>query len=496
MISETEILKAPPSEELDQLIAWRREFHSYPEIRWTEFWTSTRIVEILKDLGFEVLYGKKLYDLLMDSEPSVLQLRKYVPDEDVMNDAYSKAIERLEGESRIAPMQGGLTGVVAWIEGKKVYDGKVMVLGGGRGENDGKGAGEGAGGDGASGGDAGGKGEVTKEEDGEEGNGARKNPSTFGFRVDIDGLPLMESAGSDHSPTDAGFSSSNGNMHACGHDGHIAIGLGLAKMISENIDELYGKYYLLFQPGEEGGMGGEVFSHLPFMKEIDHFATVHLGLMGGRKLSCGLSFMDANAHSVEFLGRSTHSAVAPNEGRNALLAACTAVTQLYAIPRHGEGASRVNVGEFHSDNAMNIISDKTTFTYQTRGESPEIADHMDQQAKRILRSAAQMFDVEVTIREEGKYISAPNDPILRKAVKDAGIKLGIHEQAILDEFRLPGSEDAPYLMKKVQENGGEAVFIGLGCDTRGGHHNPLFELDEDLLHWGVHILWELILNRS
>ncbi len=62
--SLSEIPKAPPSEELDQLIAWRREFHSYPEIRWTEFWTSAQIIEILQEMGFNVLYGEELYDVL------------------------------------------------------------------------------------------------------------------------------------------------------------------------------------------------------------------------------------------------------------------------------------------------------------------------------------------------------------------------------------------------------------------------------------------------
>ena len=65
------------------------------------------------------------------------------------------------------------------------------------------------------------------------------------------------------------------------------------------------------------------------------------------------------------------------------------------------------------------------------------------------------------------------------------------EQAILDRKLALGSEDAPYIMKRVQRNGGKATYIGLGCHTRGGHHNPGFDFDEDMMLWGVNILWEL-----
>ena len=458
------IPQAPDSEELQQLIAWRRVFHQYPEIRWTEFWTTAKIVNILEEFGFETLYGRSLYQQIEQQGMDPLDLRKTVPESEVMDQAYSRAMERLGSEHVLSHMQGGLTGVVARIKGtaalelakEEMADKKVEETG--------------------------------MADEGSEHTCRKK----FGFRFDIDGLPIVESRESDHHPFLEGFAATNGNMHACGHDGHIVMGLGLAKRIAEHIDELSGEYWIIFQPGEEGGMGGQLFSHLPFLTELDHFITTHLGLIEERKLICGLAFMDANAYSVEFRGRSTHSAVAPNQGRNALQAACTAVTNLYGIPRHGDGASRVNVGEFHSSNVMNIISDKATFTFQTRGENPIVAEHMDLSAKRILESAAQMFDVEVTIRPEGKYISARNDDELRSAIMEVGQTLGIGQDAIIDVQKLPGSEDAPYLMQKVQDGGGEAVFMGLGCGTRGGHHNPSFDFDEDLMYWGVAILWRLI----
>jgi len=64
MTPNVDIPEAPQTEELEQLIAWRREFHRYPEIRWTEYWTTSRIIEILEPMGFDLFYGRELYDRL------------------------------------------------------------------------------------------------------------------------------------------------------------------------------------------------------------------------------------------------------------------------------------------------------------------------------------------------------------------------------------------------------------------------------------------------
>ena len=72
----------------------------------------------------------------------------------------------------------------------------------------------------------------------------------IGFRFDIDGLPIKESSKNSHTPYAEGFNAINENMHACGHDGHITVGLGLAKILANNAEELKGTYYLIFQPAE------------------------------------------------------------------------------------------------------------------------------------------------------------------------------------------------------------------------------------------------------
>jgi aminobenzoyl-glutamate utilization protein A len=77
-------------------------------------------------------------------------------------------------------------------------------------------------------------------------------------------------------------------------------------------------------------------------------------------------------------------------------------------------------------------------------------------------------------------------------LKHAIVKSGIPEDAIIDEYLAPGSEDATFLMQEVHNHGGRATYLCLGSPTYGGHHHAQFDFDEDLLLWGVNILWEFI----
>ena len=197
-------------------------------------------------------------------------------------------------------------------------------------------------------------------------------------------------------------------------------------------------------------------------------------------------------YSTIFHGRSTHAAAYPDEGKNALLAATTAVNNLYTIPRHKDGASRVNVGQFRSDCAHNIISDHAEFKYEIRGVSNQILEHMDACAMDVINGAAEMHGCTVEILDDGGYINAPNSPELKARIKQAALKANIPEEAIVDGYWVMGSEDATFIMEQVQKNGGQASYMGIGSPTRGGHHNEKFDFDEDLMLVGVEILWNTI----
>ena len=321
-------------------------------------------------------------------------------------------------------------------------------------------------------------------------NGAKPGPN-FGFRFDIDGLPIKESDGDEHLPFREGFHSANENMHACGHDGHITIGLGLIRKLTEYKDNLKGNYYIFFQPAEELISGGKIFAKLSFVKELDYFFPIHLGLTGEKKIICGLAWLADKRFNVLFKGRSSHAGGFPQEGKNALLAACTAVKGLYSITRHSGGSTRINVGKFVSGNASNIISDKAGFEMDLRGLTNEVCDFLVSQAENIIKGASTMYDVEYEIEFSADAETAVNSSELIVPIKSVCTELGIEEGSVLDSFLIPASEDATFIMNEVLRNGGQSTFIGIGCQTYGGHHNEKFDFDEENLSLGVDILFNL-----
>ncbi len=318
----------------------------------------------------------------------------------------------------------------------------------------------------------------------------------IGFRFDIDALPIRECRKDDHLPFREGFCADNENMHACGHDGHIATGLVLARTLAENRTALKGEHYLMFQPAEEVISGGRIFAQLDFVRHLDYFFAVHIGLVEGIKVVCGVSFLANKRYRVTFSGRCAHAGAAPEQGRNALLAACTAVTHLYAISRHSAGASRVNIGMLASENAPNIISDQARFELDLRGTSNEICDFMKEQAEAVINGAATMHVVEATMDFITESETAENAEEMIAEVKKASLEIGIAAEDVLEHHLVSGSEDATFIMNRVTRNGGQATYIGLCSPTCGGHHNERFDFNEQVLPTGVRLLYQLARNLA
>ncbi|MBU4316499.1 MAG: amidohydrolase [Proteobacteria bacterium] len=325
--------------------------------------------------------------------------------------------------------------------------------------------------------------------------GKKKGPR-FGFRFDMDGLPIQEACAETHLPFKNGFASDTGNMHACGHDGHITLGLGLASLLSKNLEELSGEFYLLFQPGEEVLMGGRLYSKLGFIKDLDYFFSAHLGMSGPGMTSCGVSFFADKRLRVVFKGTSAHAGGAPHAGRNALLAACTAVNGLYGISRHSGGSSRINIGEFKSDNVVNIIPDHAEFELDLRAQTNPVMEYLLGRAENIIKGAALMQGVTHDIRFEAETETAPNSGEMVSEVRKACLDIGMKKEQILDRLQISGSEDATFIMNEVLRNGGKTTYIGIGSPSKGTHHNENFDIHEEDLPRGVNLLFQLAQNLS
>ncbi|GGL31702.1 hypothetical protein GCM10009037_14190 [Halarchaeum grantii] len=317
---------------------------------------------------------------------------------------------------------------------------------------------------------------------------------TVALRADVDALPVTEATGDDHVPAREGFrSETEGYMHACGHDAHAAIGIGVLEAVARS--EFSGTFKLCLQPAEEVVGGGRALAESGHLDDVDALYALHVGLdhPTGEVVAGVDSFLAVHHFDAVFSGASAHAGARPEDGRNAMQAMASAIQALYGLPRHSEGATRVNVGTANAGTATNVVPERAEIEGEVRGETTALKDAMVERAERALSGAAATHDCEVAVETVGEAPSAVSDVRLVDVVhgvaeRDAGVRTATRTDA------LGGSEDATYLMRRVQERGGEACYAIVGTDHPGGHHTPTFDVDEETIDVGVRVLTESVLE--
>ena len=408
----------------ESLVAFRRDLHRYPEPSWCEFRTTDRVVGACEAIpGVDVTYG-----------PAVLaaDARDALPEADMLEHWLDRAREAGVDETRLDRMAGGFTGAVATLD---------------RGEG-----------------------------------------PTVALRVDLDALPQTESTESGHHPTDAGFRSTNeGYMHACGHDAHAAIGLGVLRAVAAS--DFAGTIKVLFQPAEEVIGGARAMAAAGVVDDVDALLATHVGLgyPTGTVIAGLEGILAVSQFRATFEGEAAHAGKAPQHGRNAVRALAAAVQGLYAIPRHRDGATRVNAGRVEGGTATNIVPDSAILAGEVRGETTALMRYMRDAANRTMRAAASMHDCDVAIERTGEAPTATPDDSVVDAVADvAGTVSGVTD--VRRTGSLGGSEDAALLLQRVQDRGGRAAYVCVGTDHPGGHHTATFDVDEASIEHAVAVL--------
>ncbi|WP_067728972.1 amidohydrolase [Oceanobacillus damuensis] len=419
----------------EQLVLWRRSFHQYPELGFMEYVTTYRLGKELEKLGFTLHLGEDA----MDGEA-----RLGVPEAKDLIAQENAALEAGVEESWLTKMRGGLTGLIAtWDTGR--------------------------------------------------------TGDHIAFRFDIDALPIKESTDEMHIPYCEAFPSTNeGVMHACGHDGHMTIGLGVASFIAVNQDKLKGKFTLLFQPAEEGGRGAKAMTEKGWLDEVDYFYSGHIGIQSlpvGTIAATTKGFLASSKINVALTGFASHAGMHPELGKNALLAASAAATNLYAIPRHSGGITRINVGKLVAGTGRNIIPGEAYMEIETRGETQEINDYMLREAERIIQAAADMHNVQCEITPVGvteeMVCSEELIPFIQHACQS-----GEYVKEVIPEAQVSGSEDASFMMNRVQQHGGKATYMLFGTELKYPHHNPAFDFQEDALPVALETFVKIIKGGS
>ena len=418
-----------------ELAARRRDLHAHPETGWTEFRTASMIIKELQRLGYEVHFGAEVVaEGSMMGRPSAAELEACA----------KRAVSEGADPELVARMAGGKTGVVGILD-------------------------------------------------------TERPGKTVAFRFDMDCNDVEEDKTEAHRPVAEGFRSLHEKaMHACGHDGHVTIGLATAKLLKENQGSLQGKIKLIFQPAEEGVRGALAMADAGVVDDVDYFFGGHIGFkctQADTLVTMTDGFLATTKMDAVFHGVPAHAGAAPEEGKNALLAAAQAAISLSTISRHSQGSSRINVGVLNAGTGRNVVPDIASMKIETRGGNTEINEFMVKEARRMLQAAADLYDVKVEISLAG---SAPASVYDKELAEEIGalVRKKCSYANVLTYVDMGGSEDCTYFMDRVQKRGGRAAYLMYGTPIAAGHHNSHFDFDEEALWNAAATLTELAIKYS
>lgn len=308
------------------------------------------------------------------------------------------------------------------------------------------------------------------------------------LRFDIDGLSVTEETDPNHVPAREHFRSEHeGRMHACGHDGHMAIGLAVAKILSDMRDSLHGTLRLIFQPAEEGCMGAREVVAQGWLADADYFLAGHIVGRDYGQTSTGSSdcvtgvsgSLATSKINAAFNGTSCHGAC-PENGASAISALCSAVLSLNGIPRNSSGATMINIGRISGGEGRNIVSAHASMELEVRGETTELNQYMEDQALRIIGASATVYGLTADIEIQGKAPSLVSSDDLREQINSL---LGNFRHIRISEKgeRFKASEDAALMMEETKKHGGKAVFMLFPSDTTAPLHSQNYDFDESIL---------------
>ncbi len=315
-----------------------------------------------------------------------------------------------------------------------------------------------------------------------------RNGPTVMVRCDMDALPIQEK-------NEATYASATPNkMHACGHDGHTAIELAVAKMLARQRIELRGTVKFVFQPAEETGKGACAMIEDGALR--DPAPAVCFGLhlwnelpVGEIAITSGAVMAGADSFHGQIRGRGGHGAL-PHLGRDPVLAAAHSITAMQSVVSRNLSpleSAVISVTQLQAGQAVNIIPDDASFSGTIRTFTPPVRDLIFERIERILTGTAEAMDCEATISFEQLSKPVVNDPEVtdRLAVL---IEKTAPDLLCRRDFRTLAAEDMAFFLAEVP---GTFFFVGSANPGRRldyPHHHPRFDFDEEALAIGAAVM--------
>jgi amidohydrolase len=320
----------------------------------------------------------------------------------------------------------------------------------------------------------------------------KKPGKTVGIRADMDALPLNEANQVPYT------SQIRGKMHACGHDAHVAIVLGVAKFFSSFPDQVRGNIKFIFQPAEENGGGGRMMVGEGILENptVDAIFAAHVfpflpvGKVGIYERE-GLAATDR--FTVKIIGKGGHGAF-PHVSKDPILAAAHLITQIHSIVSRNINpldSAVVTIGQVNGGTAFNIIPDEIELSGTARSFNTQVREDLRSRIEQVIQGIARSFGIDYRFNFEYGYPILINDPEMSKLVVSACSK-GIGKENI--EILKPsmGGEDFAYYLEKVP---GSYFRLGIRNEEKGiihPYHSSLFDIDEEVLPFGVEMFVRII----
>ena len=314
-----------------------------------------------------------------------------------------------------------------------------------------------------------------------------KPGKTVGFRADMDALPIEETANVPYKSENPGV------MHACGHDSHMTILLGLAKIMVAHKDEIRGNIKLLFQPAEEKDGGAKRMIEAGCMEnpKVDAVFFSHCTStmpVGKIQVRSGATSAASDGFTVTFRGVGCHGAY-PHMGTDAIVAACQVVTALQTISSRRNNPADpvvVTVGAIHAGTAGNIIPDSCEIRGTMRTVNPQTRLRVRADFKQIVTGIATAMGVETDIFIKEGYAATVSDDAMVALTRAAGAKVLGDEHVIKVGDTTMGGEDFAYFCEAAP---GCNYRLGVNSEKTGtaSVHNPGFMVDLDALPVGTAI---------
>ncbi|KKW69588.1 amidohydrolase [Lactococcus cremoris] len=307
---------------------------------------------------------------------------------------------------------------------------------------------------------------------------------TIGWRTDIDGLPVEEL-------TNLPFASKNGRMHACGHDIHMTVALGLLEKLSESQPK--NNLLFLFQPAEENEAGGKLMYDGGAFKNWlpDEFYGLHVrpDLKVG-DIATNEQTLFAGTCEVEltFVGTGGHAAF-PHTANDALVAAAYFVTQVQTIVSRNVDpldSAVVTFGKMEAGTTNNIIAERAFLHGTIRSLTQEVNELTQKRLTELAKGVAQSFDMTIDLKlKQGGYLPVENNPKLAKELMD--FFRNETKANLIDIAPAMTGEDFGYLLSKIP-----GVMFWLGINSEAPLHSQKMQADEGVLDFAVEAIGQFL----